>query len=195
MKTNFLFSVPTWFSAITLPTYITLLRLVLVPFIVVNLLAHNLPVAFMLFILAAFTDIIDGAVARSLNATSQLGAFLDPVADKILLLSCYACLTYNHFPFNMIPGWFLILVIINELILIAGSFYLGFLKKSVAIKPTQAGKMASFIQVLFIGWLFMCGWARSVPQGPLFLLLMLILCVRMWVLIQYSFIAYYRKPA
>lgn len=175
-----------WLSTITVPTYITLTRLVLVPFIVLSLRAHNIALASILFLFAALTDIMDGALARSWQATSQLGAFLDPLADKALLVSCYASLTYNYFPFNMIPGWFLVIVALNELILIAGSFYVGFFRGGTTIKPSHSGKMASFIQVLFIAWLFMCAWAQAIPQGVVFLLLMLILCVRAWVLFQYS---------
>ena len=193
MKNNVPFSLPGWwFSVITLPTYITLIRLALVPFIVINLLAHNVGIATFLFLLAALTDVLDGAMARSMHATSQLGAFLDPVADKALLVACYASLSYNYFPFNMIPGWFLGVVVINELILIAGSFYFGFIKKNIPIKPTKAGKMASFIQILFITWLFMCAWVQAIPQDGLLFLLLLILCVRLAVLIQYSYFAYSR---
>lgn len=192
MKTNFLFFPAWWFSVITLPTHITLIRLLLVPFIVLALLAQNLLLAVPLFIAAALTDIIDGALARSLHAESELGATLDPLADKALLISCYACLTYNYFPFNMIPAWFLITVVFNECILVGGSLYLGLLRNGIAIKPTRLGKVASFVQILFIGWLFMCGGAHTVPLGLFYCMLTLILCVRATVLLQYSSILYYK---
>lgn len=193
MKSIFPFSVPQWwFSTITIPTHITLVRIFLVPFIVMSLLKDNLPLASILFALAALTDVIDGALARSLNATSELGAFLDPIADKLLLISCYACLTYNHFPFNMIPAWFLIVVILQEIIIVWGSIYLRLSRKS-NVNPTKLGKMSSFIQILFIGWLFLCSWIGSVPQLPFYLLLTLILCMRIWVLVDYSRIAYYKE--
>ncbi len=179
-----------WFSIVTLPTHITLLRLILVPFIVMQILANDMFLASVLFLIAGLTDIIDGALARSLNATSELGALLDPLADKFLLISCYACLTYSQYMFNMIPRWFLIAVILNELILMSGSLYL-FIRKGVPVAPTRIGKMASFIQILFIGWLFICSWAHVAPGLLLYLLLMLILCIRVWVLVHYSSRAFY----
>lgn len=105
---------PTWLGMLTLPTYVTLLRLLLVPFIIASFLSQNLVLAFILFTCAAVTDIIDGALARSLHLESELGGFLDPLADKALLVSTYACLAITHFPFTFIPAWFLWLVIIHE---------------------------------------------------------------------------------
>lgn len=180
--------------ASSLPTALTIVRLLLVPFIVLSFNAHFMVLAALLFIIAALTDIADGALARALHAESQLGAFLDPVADKVLLIACYMCLSSSYLPFNLIPLWFLFLVVCQEGAIMAGSFYLSFIKKSEGVRPTMLGKLSSFGQLLFIGWLFLCGLFRCVPLGLCTLLLFLIVCVRFCTLAQYA-MRLFKRPA
>lgn len=189
---NFLHSLSAWWVAhITIPTYVTLMRIVFVPFIIMSLLANNLVVASVLFVLAALTDVIDGALARSLNAVSEVGTFLDPLADKLLLTSCYACLTYSYFSMSGIPVWFLVLVILNELILAAGAVYRLMIKKTSIMPATKLGKMASFGQILFIGWLFVCGLLHvPAPFMIMQVLLVLIVAARLCTLLQYGSMLY-----
>ena len=185
--------VPSWATSITIPTYITLLRLALVPFIVMSLSAHNSAWGAFLFLIAALTDVIDGALARALKAESQLGAFLDPLADKVLLIGCYAGLAYSYFPFTLIPGWFLIVVTVQEFIMIAGALYLTVVKKEDNVQPTALGKLSSFGQLLFIGWLIVCGWLQNVSMVLFSVLLMLTLTVRICTFIQYTARAFHKE--
>ena len=179
---------------ITIPTYVTLARLVLIPFIVGCFVAHAMVWGALLFLVAALTDVVDGALARALKAESQLGAFLDPLADKALLIACYSCLAYHYFPFVLIPGWFLFVVIVQEIVIVGGSVYLSFIKKRGDVRPTALGKLSSFGQLLFIGWLIACGWIQSVPIVLFSVLLMLILCVRVCTFMQYGALAFNKEP-
>lgn len=132
------------------------------------------------------TDCIDGALARSLGMVSDLGGLLDPIADKVLLVATYACLTFMYYPFTLIPGWFLWLVILHEIILALGALYVNVIQKRGLIKPTILGKRTSFIQVLFMSWLLLCVWCGILPAGPYYSMLMLIICARVMVLWQYA---------
>ncbi len=191
MKQNIFFALPHWwFATVTLPTHFTLARMLMVPFIMVNFFAHNILLAGVLFILAALTDVIDGVLARSLQATSELGAFLDPIADKFLLISAYICLTYATLPFSIIPSWFLLLVILQECCIVGGTIYLRWVKKNYRVQPSKLGKMSTFIQILFIGWLFMCSWTCTLPLFFFYFLLGFVVGIRLWVLIHYSYTSY-----
>ena len=183
-----------WLSYVTIPTYITLTRIALVPFMVHQIYNHNLMAAFALFALAAVTDVIDGAIARGWGMESALGGILDPIADKILFIGTYAGLALSKIsPFILIPSWFLSMVIVHEMILIAGALYLQTQTTNGMLKPTLLGKRASFVQVLFIGWLFLCSLLSLVPLALFYSILFLIVCARLCTLMHYASLLYYRK--
>ncbi len=91
----------------TLPNLLTLSRLLLAPVVAWRLLAHDVEGAFWLFVLAAITDLLDGNLARWLNQRSVLGAWLDPIADKVMLLTTFAMLALT----GLLPMWLLYLVL------------------------------------------------------------------------------------
>ena len=127
-KLNFTFfkTLPAHEKRITLATLFTLMRIVLTPFIVISMVAQQWGIAFFLFLIAASTDIVDGNLARFFNAKTFLGAVLDPIADKVLLLSVFFTLAFVQSPLFNIPLWFVFLVLLRELILISGSCFLFF---------------------------------------------------------------------
>ncbi len=176
-----------WFSFVTLPTHITLLRIILVPFIIWSMMIHSWVLANALFIVAAVSDVLDGVLARFLNKVTFAGSFLDSLADKILLLSSYVgvalLMTFKTFS---IPFWFLAFVFINELILVIFSCYWGIMRKSLVIKPTRLGRMTSFSQILFIGWLFLCRFSAAEPAILFYVLLVLIVYARSCAFIDYA---------
>ncbi len=106
--------------------------------------------ALLLFIIAALTDFFDGYLARLWNVETKLGALLDPLADKILILSCYAALYLNQTTSMYIPSWFIISIALKELALIIGTLYGISIGKAIPIKPTLLGKAAMVLQVCFI---------------------------------------------
>ena len=103
-------------SVITIPTSITLMRIALVPFIVHSHDFWGMDKCISVICVAALTDLVDGALARFLNQVTVFGGFLDPLADKVLLLSCFTTLAFIQFPALTIPFWFVLVVTLNELI-------------------------------------------------------------------------------
>ena len=171
---------------VTLSTGVTLSRIFLAPVIVGTMIAGYWTVSFILFVCAALTDVLDGALARALQQQTMLGACLDPVADKILLLSCFATLAFVKTPLFTIPRWFVGTVLIKELILIGGTIILYVCKGQLYIAPTRLGKVATFLQICFIGWLFACYFFSWMPSKTYSLALILLFCMITATLVQYG---------
>ena len=106
---------------ITIATCFTLLRIFLVPFIVIAIKQQQLSHAFWLIIIAALTDTVDGNLARWCGDQTVLGACLDPIADKIFLLSTFFTLAFVQSPLFAIPHWFVMLVLVKEIIILLGA--------------------------------------------------------------------------
>jgi len=149
--------------AITVSTMFTIARIVLTPFIVGAMIFGWWGVAFSLFVAAALTDVIDGGLARLLDQRTALGACLDPIADKVLLLSCFATLSFVDTPLFSIPLWFVTFVLLKEFLLVGGAVMLYYARGYVDIYPTKLGKMTMLAQVLFIVWLFACYFFHWMP--------------------------------
>jgi cardiolipin synthase len=146
---------------ITFSTMLTIARLVAVPFIVFAMIQGAWGWAFGLFLAAAVTDILDGYLARMLHQETFLGACLDALADKILILAVFATLTFVDTPLFRIPGWFLWIVLGKELFQIVGAFIVYIVRGRIYVSPTRLGKVAMIVQTFFIVWLFACyffGW-------------------------------------
>jgi len=126
--------------------WLTLLRILLIP-VFVTLLVYRRPgVALLVFAVAAFTDLLDGWVARRYKDESTLGAFLDPTADKLLLTASFITLTY----LKALPFWIAAVVISRDVILVVGALLIYMLGGRIHPRPTWAGKAATFFQVLTV---------------------------------------------
>lgn len=185
---------PEW--RITIPTLFTLMRLMLVPWIVVTMIEQQWDISFYLFITAAGTDMLDGALARLWNAKTFLGACLDALADKLLLIACFTTLAFVHSPLFSIPRWFVFLVLIKELVMIVGSFIVYLMKGFIEINPTFLGKMTTFVQICFIVWLFSCYFFNWLPVKTYFFMLGLLSILSGACLLHYISIAvrFVRSP-
>src|SRR6266581_40824 len=129
-----------------LANWLTLLRILLIP-VFVTLLVYRRPgVALLVFAVAAFTDLLDGWVARRHKDESTLGAFLDPTADKLLLTASFVTLTY----LKALPFWIAAVVLSRDVILVVGTLLVYMLGARVHPRPTWAGKAATFFQVLTV---------------------------------------------
>lgn len=175
---------------ITLSTGFTIIRIILVPFVVLTMISHQWGVAAALFIMAAVTDIIDGKLARMRNEITPLGASLDPVADKCLLLSTYFTLSFIESPLFIIPHWFVYMVLAKEFLQIGGVMGLFFLKKRPVIEATFLGKLTTVIQVAFIIWLFMCYFMHWLPVKTYYCALGFVLLLIGLSFIEYAKIGY-----
>jgi cardiolipin synthase len=135
----------------TLPNYLTLLRIVLVPFFVACLLKHRLIEAFIIFLLAGLTDVLDGLVARLWHQRSVAGLWLDPLADKLLLFSGFFLLGFSEYGSpNTIPWRVFWVVLGRDLLIVIGAVVLLFLKRKRSFPPTLVGKTSTVCQVLTI---------------------------------------------
>jgi cardiolipin synthase (CMP-forming) len=128
---------------VTLPNLITLARLCAVPATVWLILQHRLDLAFLLFVGAGVSDAVDGWLARVRNARSALGALLDPVADKALLVSVYVTLA----AIGVLPDWLAILVVFRDLVIVGGVLVLWVLGQPPAIRPILVSKLNTAVQI------------------------------------------------
>ena len=129
-----------------LANWLTLLRILLIP-VFVSLLVYRRPgAALIVFGTAAMTDLLDGWVARRWKDESTLGAFLDPMADKLLLTASFITLTY----LKALPFWIAAVVISRDVILVVGALLIYMLGGRIRPRPTWAGKAATFFQVLAV---------------------------------------------
>lgn len=129
-----------------LANWLTVLRIVLIP-VFVTLLVYRRPGwALAVFSVAAFTDLLDGWVARRRQMASRLGAFLDPLADKLLLTASFVTLTY----LRALPFWIAAVVISREVILVVGALVVHIAGIRIDPRPTRAGKAATFLQIVTV---------------------------------------------
>jgi cardiolipin synthase len=129
-----------------LANWLTVLRILLIPVFVTLLVYRQRGPALTIFLVAAFTDLLDGYVARQRGSQSRLGAFLDPMADKLLMVCSFVTLTW----LKALPFWIAAVVISRDLILMVGALAIHMAGGRITPRPTRAGKLATFCQVLTV---------------------------------------------
>jgi cardiolipin synthase len=133
-------------SNLTLPNLLTAARLVLVPFVVWNLAEGDMETALWLFVAAALTDLLDGNLARLLNQRSVLGAWLDPIADKAMLLSTLLMLVW----IEALPLWLGIVVVLRDVVVLLGAAAYRSLTGGLEVIPTLWGKAATAAEFVLV---------------------------------------------
>ncbi len=129
-----------------LPNSITIIRAILIPFFVdLMIYGYHRPALFV-FLVACLTDALDGLIARMTNTQTHLGAFLDPMADKLLIVSSFITLAF----LGPVPVWLVIIVVSRDIILTLGSLVIYFTGHSLAIRPSLAGKITTFLQLTVV---------------------------------------------
>lgn len=137
---------------ITVPNLLSLLRMGLVPLFIIAVLDGQMKRALLIFVVAGVTDALDGFVARAWNQKSPLGAYLDPIADKILLTSAYVTLSIpvlNHGGMQ-IPPWITVLVIARDLLMVVVALILFLVEGVRRFPPTVISKINTAVQVAAI---------------------------------------------
>jgi len=172
---------------ITFPTVLTLSRIVLIPFLVQTLINESWRLATGMFVFAAITDMLDGYLARRWNQESDFGACLDPVADKLLIIACYATLFFSPISDLPLPGWFLLVVLVKESALLVGAFYFGLLKGLVRIRPSLFGKATMVVQSCLVIWLLLCSIFDWVPMKTFHVFLAVAIFFVLGSLMQYAY--------
>ena len=126
-----------------LPNFLSLLRIILVPVIVIFLIQGSYAKVLIVFVVAGLTDALDGALARLLNKQTKLGSFLDPLADKILLSTSFIALAI----FSLIPSWLAVIVISRDFLILLGIMILSMMSVTYEIKPIFVSKVTTTLQI------------------------------------------------
>jgi cardiolipin synthase (CMP-forming) len=129
---------------LNLPNLITLGRILLVPVIVWAIGSGQMQVAFLVFLIAGVSDAVDGFLAKRLHMTSDLGAHLDPLADKALIVSIYIALGITQ----DIPRWLVILVVSRDILIVGGVMLAWFVGKPMRVKPVLVSKLNTAAQIV-----------------------------------------------
>ena len=129
-----------------IPNFLSLLRIILVPVFVIFLIQSEYDKALIVFIVAGLTDALDGTLARLLKCQTTLGAYLDPIADKLLLVTSFVTLAI----FGLIPGWLAVIVISRDCIILLGIAILTLMSITYEIKPAIVSKITTALQVVTI---------------------------------------------
>ena len=147
---------------------ITILRILLIPFFVVELIyyvetgneIHRL-VAILSFAIAAILDGVDGYIARHYNQISELGKILDPLADKLLLVSGIVALSFNHGTFlGQIPLWLTGTILGRDFLILIGMVVIHLTVGKVVVHPRFIGKCATVLQMVVVIWILL-RWDRD----------------------------------
>ena len=145
---------------LTLPNFLTLLRIIAIPVFLVFLVNHDYAAGFMLFLAASVTDAVDGAIARLTDSKSDLGAVLDPVADKLLITSSFVVLGLA----GVMPAWLVVVVISRDVIIITGYFTVYFVhSETMPVDPTPLGKVNTFFELFTVGFVLVEAARPALP--------------------------------
>ncbi|RMH21253.1 MAG: CDP-alcohol phosphatidyltransferase family protein [Acidobacteria bacterium] len=147
----------------TWPNLLSGLRLVLIPLFVVTLMRGESLAALVIFAVAGLTDLLDGIVARWYHQQSKLGAYLDPAADKLLLTTAYLMLSLPvaGWP-QLIPFWVFVLVILRDLIIVAGALWIYLRLGYSGFRPLPLSKWNTAVQIVAV---FLVLIADLMPAG------------------------------
>lgn len=175
---------------INLPTFLTLFRVILIPFLVLvfYLLPHEWSGFFsaLIFLIAAITDIFDGYLARRLGQTTKFGAFLDPVADKIMVTIALVLITqYYQAWWISVPA---IIIVSREIIISALREWMAEIGKRSNVAVSSIGKIKTIAQMTALTWLLWRPCDIVIYAGLVTLLLATILTI--FSMIQYLWIAH-----
>ncbi len=139
---------------------VTILRILLIPFFVGEVLYYcrtgaevYLGLAILTFAVASICDGVDGYIARRYNQRSELGAILDPLADKLLLVSGVVVLSFDHPYLGRIPLWLTVTIIGRDILLLVGLVVIQMIVGKVKVRPRLVGKVATVLQMVVVLWI------------------------------------------
>jgi cardiolipin synthase (CMP-forming) len=154
--------------ALNLPNLITIARILLVPVVVLAIGSGELRFAFLIFLAAGVSDAVDGFLAKRFGMTSEIGAYLDPLADKALIMSIYIALGITA----AMPRWLVILVVSRDIMIISGVILSWLVGHPVAMKPHPVSKLNTVAQIVYagvvlasLGFHFDAGWVAPILMG------------------------------
>ncbi len=154
-------------TVFNIPNTLTIIRIVIIPVFITMIIYNRYNYALSLFVIAALTDAFDGLFARLTNQKTRLGTFLDPLADKFLLVTSFILFAV----YGWIPKWLAITVISRDLIVVIGWFLLYLITHNSIIEPVLLGKTAIALQVITLAYVLIninLSSPRPIPDILLF---------------------------
>ncbi len=130
----------------TIPNYITIFRFLLVPAVILALLSDDNVWALICFVVAGVSDGIDGFIARHFNQRSALGAYLDPVADKLLLVSVFLVLGFM----SELPLWLVVAAVSRDALIVCAVLLSSLMARPVEMKPLFVSKANTAVQIVLV---------------------------------------------
>jgi len=153
--------------ALSIPNLITLGRILLVPIVVWAIASGEMWIAFVLFLVAGVSDAVDGYLAKRFDMASVLGAYLDPLADKALIVSIYLTLGIN----GEIPRWLVILVVSRDIMIVGGVVLSWLVGSPLKMRPLLVSKLNTVAQIVF-ACVVLGSLGFGIDVGPLNVVLM-----------------------
>jgi len=143
---------------LNLPNFLTLLRILAIPVFLIFLTDRQFGTALVIFVLAGITDSLDGAIARITNTRTTLGAYMDPLADKMLILSGFVALALM----DSVPRWLTVVVISRDVIILLGYLSLFLLTQQLMeIRPSAISKAATFLHLVTLAAVLLSLWREA----------------------------------
>ncbi len=138
-------------KVLNVPNTLTITRIVIIPILITTIIYNQYFYALILFAVAALTDMLDGLLARLTNQKTVLGTFLDPLADKFLLVSSFIIFSV----YGWIPKWFAIIVISRDIIVVIGCFLLYMITNTLKVEPVLLGKAAIAFELFILAYVLL----------------------------------------
>ncbi len=143
-----------------LPNAISFARLLSVPVFIWLVLTERLEAAFWLFVAAGISDAVDGILAKRLKMRTELGAYLDPIADKVLLVTGFIALGYR----DAVPLWLVILVVSRDVLIVGGALMFETMTKSLTMEPLMISKANTVAQLTLIAAVLLPAMFGTLPE-------------------------------
>ncbi len=131
----------------SIPNILTLLRMVLVPVVIWLIITGEVSLAFWLFLFAGATDAVDGFIAKRFDQATLLGAYLDPVADKLLLVGVFVTLGIVH----ALPSWLVVLIVSRDLMIVIAFGVAHLVGRPIKVRPLNVSKANTALQIVLAG--------------------------------------------
>jgi cardiolipin synthase len=155
-------------SVLNIPNTLTITRIVIIPVFITSIIYKRYDYSLYLFIIAAITDILDGLFARLKNQKTTLGTFLDPLADKFLLVTAFIVLSI----YGLVPTWLTVIIISRDIVVITGWFLLFFITSTSRVEPSVLGKATIWMQSILVAYVLIDNNLFFLPDMPCLLLWM-----------------------
>lgn len=166
---------------VSLPNIITVARILAVPLLVWLIAEERFHEAFWLFVAAGVSDAMDGFIARTFRARTKLGGYLDPIADKAMLVAVFLVLGYEA----LVPLWLVVLIVLRDIIIVGGVSVLTLMKERLAMQPLWISKVNTFAQIALAALVLAVYGPALAPESWIEPLVWLVAVTTGWSLLGY----------